>query len=105
MSRVAGLLIQEGCVAKIADDLYCGGDSQEEALNSWTRLLQAMHNNNLSLNAPNTVICPISTTILGWIWSLGTLRASPHKLTALQAVDPSSTVQSFMVFHQGLQSP
>ena len=27
MSRVQGELIQEGCVAKIADDLYVGGNS------------------------------------------------------------------------------
>ena len=30
MHRVLGELIQEGIVAKIADDLYCGGDTPEE---------------------------------------------------------------------------
>ena len=29
MCRVLGDLIQEGCVTKLADDLYCGGDSPE----------------------------------------------------------------------------
>ena len=32
MSRVLGNLIQEGCVAKIADDLYFGGNSPVEVL-------------------------------------------------------------------------
>ena len=34
MSRVLGNLIQEGIVVKIADDLYCGGNSPEEITSS-----------------------------------------------------------------------
>ncbi|CAG2236610.1 unnamed protein product [Mytilus edulis] len=33
--RVLGHLVQEGVVAKIADDLYCGGNSPEELLTNW----------------------------------------------------------------------
>ena len=32
MSRVLGDLIQEGCIAKIADDLYISGDTPEQVL-------------------------------------------------------------------------
>ena len=35
MSHVLGDLIQEGCVAKIADDLYCGGNTPEELQHNW----------------------------------------------------------------------
>ena len=35
MCRVLGDLIQEGCVTKLADDLYCGGDSPETLLSNW----------------------------------------------------------------------
>ena len=35
MGCVLGDLIQEGVVAKIADDLYCGADSPEELLQNW----------------------------------------------------------------------
>ena len=35
MCRVLGELIQEGIVAKIADDLYCGGDTPEELRYNW----------------------------------------------------------------------
>jgi len=37
-----GNLIQEGVVAKIADDLYCGAESAEELLQNCKRVLQAL---------------------------------------------------------------
>jgi len=98
MSRVLGDLIQEGSVAKIADDLYCGGDSPEEALETWARILSALKNNNLRLAAHKTVVCPRSTTILGWVWSQGTLQASQHKVSALALVPPPKTVQGLRSF-------
>ena len=98
MSWVLRELIQEGAVLKIADDLYCGGDTPEEALDNWIQVLQAMRRNNLGLNAPKTIVCPLSTVILGWLWSIGTLQASPHKLSALQAVEPPPTVQGLRSF-------
>ena len=39
MCRVLGDLIQEGCVTKLADDLYCGGDSPETLLSNWRPVL------------------------------------------------------------------
>jgi hypothetical protein len=98
MSRVLGDLIQEGRVAKLADDLYCGGNSIPELLDNWSRLLSALKKNNLRLSAKKTIICPISTTILGWIWSAGTLKASPHRVATLAAVDPPTTVQGLRSF-------
>lgn len=93
MSRVLGDFIQEGFVAKIADDLYCGGNTPDELLANWSRVLDAIHRNNLRLSAKKTVICPKSTTILGWVWCNGTLQASPHRLAALGSVSPPQTVQ------------
>ena len=98
MSRVLGDLIQEGCVVKLADDLYCGGDTVEEALSSWSRLLHALHENNLHLSARKTVICPRSTVILGWIWSNGTLKASPHRIASLSSVEPPASIQGLRSF-------
>ena len=65
LSRVLGDLIQEGVVAKLADDLYCGGNTPEDLLINWDRLLSALFHNGLHLSAPKTVITPKSTTILG----------------------------------------
>ncbi len=72
MSRVLGDLFQDGLVAKLADDLYVGGQSPEEVLAHWDTVLHRMSRNNLRLSAPKTVVCPATTTILGWIWKQGT---------------------------------
>ena len=98
MSRVLGDLIQEGCVAKIADDLYVGGNSPIEVLDNWSRVLALLQKNNLRLSAAKTIICPKKATVLGWVWSSGTLQASPHKLAALSSVEPPSTVQGLRSF-------
>ena len=98
MSRVLGDLVQEGCVAKLADDLYCGGDSIENLYKNWSRVLTALINNNLRLSASKTIVCPKTTNILGWIWSEGTLRASPHRITSLTNVKPPTTVQGLRSF-------
>ena len=58
MCRVLGDLIEEGCVTKIADDLYRGRDAIADLLNNWLRVLKCLNANNLRLNASKTVICP-----------------------------------------------
>ena len=98
MSRILGNQIQNGTVAKIADDLFVGGHDEQEALHNWTEVLQILHRNNITLSADKTIICPKSTNILGWIWTQGTLSASPHRVTALATVDPPTTVQGLRSF-------
>lgn len=93
MCRVLGDLVQAGYVAKIADDLYIGGDTPEELLKNWICVLDTLIRNNLHLNAPKTIINPKSTVILGWLWSGGTLQASPHRVAALAACTPPVTVK------------
>jgi hypothetical protein len=92
MTRVLGDLMEEGSVVKIADDIYVGADSIPELLIRWERLLQRFELNNLRLSATKTVVCPITTTILGWIWSSGTIKASPHKITPLATAEKPRTV-------------
>nr|XP_022310274.1 uncharacterized protein LOC111115730 isoform X2 [Crassostrea virginica] len=96
--RVLGDLVQEGVVAKLADDLYCGGSTPEDLLNNFTRTLHALQRNGLNLSASKTVIAPRETTILGWIWREGTLRASPHRIAALATCQPPSTVTGLRSF-------
>ena len=98
MNRVAGELIMEGCAAKVADDCYCGGDTVESALCAWERLLSAFAANNLGLNPAKTVIFPRRVVILGWVWEMGTLSASPHRISALSVVEPPTTVKSLRSF-------
>ena len=98
MCRVLGDLIQEGCVAKLADDLYCGGDSPETLLSNWSRVLEALDRCNLRLSPMKTVICPKTTTILGWIWSQGKLSASPHRIAVLQSCPSPQSVKGLRSF-------
>ena len=95
---VLGELLQEGIVVKIADDLYCGGNTPTEILGSWRRVLQALYRSNLRLSASKTVICPKTTTVLGWIWSLGTISASPHRIATLASCSPPETVTQMRSF-------
>ena len=98
MCRVLGDLLQEGCVAKIADDLYCGGDTPQELLTNWRKVLSALDRCNLRLSPEKTIVCPASTTILGWIWSQGSIRASPHRVAALASCEPPKSVRGLRAF-------
>ena len=53
---------------------------------------------NLRLSPSKTVICPRSTTILGWIWAQGTLSASPHRVAVLAKSPPPETVHGLRSF-------
>ena len=85
MSLVVGDLVAEGVMAKVADDLFVGGDSPEELLNIYVRVLSALQKANLGLSPSKTVIAPSTTTVLGWIWSNGKLSATPHRIATLSA--------------------
>lgn len=98
MCRVLGELLQEGVVTKIADDIYCGGDTPKELLHNFRRMLHALHINGLCLSAPKTVIAPLRTTILGWIWSAGTLSANPHRIATLASCPLPEKVSSLRSF-------
>ena len=98
MCRVLGDFLQEGCATKLADDLYCSGDTPQELITNWSRILDALARCNLRLSATKTVICPKTTPILGWIWSQGSLSASPHSTTALATCSPPESVKDMCSF-------
>ena len=98
MCRVLGDFIQEGCVAKLADDLYCGLDTPEALLVNWRHVLQALDCCILRPSPTKTIICPTSTTILGWVWSQGRLSASPHRVAILASCPPPQTVKGLQSF-------
>ena len=76
LCRVLGDLLEEGVVAKLADDIYCGGNTIAELQRNVRRLLQCFADSGLRLSATKTTICPTKTMILGWVWNLGTIQAS-----------------------------
>lgn len=81
--RVLGHLVQEGIVAKIADDLYCDGNTPEQLIHNWERVLDVLQKSTLNLSASKTIIAPSQATILGWTWQLGTIRANKHRFSKL----------------------
>jgi hypothetical protein len=93
MARVLGDLISEGVVIKLADDLYTGGNTMSDLLYNWERILKRFEDNNLRLSASKTVICPVKTSILGWIWSAGRIKVSQHKVSPLATAKPPVTVK------------
>ena len=98
MCRVLGDLLEKGVVAKLADDLYCGGNTIDEILCNWRQVLQALSHAGLRLSATKTVICPQQSVILGWIWSNGTLHASPHRIATLSSCAPPKKVGGMRSF-------
>ena len=105
MYRVLEELQPEDIVTKLADDLYCGGSSPEELVRNWTRVLQALRRCGLCLSLSKTIIAPRKTTILGWIWESGTIRASPHRIASLSTCLRPRAVKEMRSFVGGVQGP
>ena len=56
VSRVLGDFLAEGILMKISDDLIIGGNTVNELLLHWTKVLQKLADNYLSLSADKTFI-------------------------------------------------
>ena len=78
MCRILGDYLQEGFVAKLADNLFCGGYTPDELLQNWERVLESLQKCGICLSLIKTVICPKTITVLGWKWSQGCISASPR---------------------------
>ena len=98
MCRILGDYVQEGFVAKLADDLFCGGDTPDELLQNWERVLESLKKCGICLSPTKTVICPKTITILGWVWSQGCISASPHRVATLASCPPPETVRGLRSF-------
>ena len=93
MCRILGDLLSEGYVTKIADDLYCGGDTPEDLMHNWEEVLRRLAECNMKLSAMKTVIAPAETVVLGWIWLNGKLKADPHKIAPLSVCSQPTTTK------------
>ena len=56
--RVFGELLQQGHVAKLADDMYCGADNLDDLLAVWRRVLSALQHCGLNLAASKSTVAP-----------------------------------------------
>ena len=98
MSRVFGDYMHDGWVIIIADDINVGANTVEVLIDNWVKVLQRLQENNLSLSASKTFICPKKVLILGWVWEAELLSASPHKSAPLTSVAPPPTCSSMRSF-------
>ena len=91
-------------MAKLADDLYWGGDSSEALLNIWRRVLQALDRCNLPLSPVKTVICPKATAL----FSPGYGPRAGYQPTHIVSPPWNRVLlnrERFQVFYRRLQSP
>ena len=98
MCKVVGEYIQQGIAAKIADNLYVGGNTPEELFTNWEKILHALSECNLKLSPNQTIINPQEVTILGWIWNNGTLKVSNHRVSSLSTCTIPKTVRQMRSF-------
>ena len=92
LSLLFGSMIQDGWVAKVADDLYIGGNSFDHLFDNWSQVLDILFQNGMKLKGIKTFIVPMHMQILGWDWQNGSISASSHKLLPLIKCDPPETV-------------
>lgn len=98
MSRLLGHLLQQGKIAKLADDLYIGANTQAKLVSHWQEVLTILHKTGMGLAPAKTTIAPSQTTILGWIWERGTITASPHRVAVLSTCTFPVTVTALRSF-------
>ena len=90
--------IREGKCVRIADNLFTGGQTPEEAAKHFHLMLQLCANSGLTFKASKTIICPKQITILGKIWEQGSIRPSSHLVSTLTKADYPVTVKQMRSF-------
>ena len=83
LSKVLGKLIMEGLCMKIADDLLIGGETLDDAIENWGKVLKQLSLSNLKLSPNKVRIFPNEATIFGWVVKNGKITPDPHRQLAL----------------------
>ena len=98
VARVLGDFVAEGILTKNSDDLIVGGNTIKGLLLNWLRVLQRLAENNISISADKTVICPTSVKVVGWIWKNGQLAVDTHRINPLTLCKPPEKVKQMRSF-------
>ena len=76
--------LHEGRCCQIIDDVFIGGETQEEAATTYIKILNKFKLANIKVAASKTFVFPQQVDILGWVWKQGgRLEPSPHRRNAL----------------------
>ena len=85
LTKVLQPELQDGSCCKIADNIFVGGQTHQEAATTYAAILAKLHATNLKVAGSKTHIFPHSVDILGWIWKTGgRLLPSPQRQLALK---------------------
>ena len=60
--------------------------------------MRKLRDNNLSLSADKTLVCPTSINAIGWVWSNGNIKVDLHRVNPLTTCPPPNTVKQLRSF-------
>ena len=93
VSCILEKFITEGWCRVHADNIYIMGDTMEETIQNWQKLLTVMLKNNLKL-APHKTFCfSKSMDLLGWVKTGRKLMPDPHRINTLIKAETPCTVK------------
>ena len=83
LAIVLGDLLTEGICEIARDDIQVGGNTYDEAISNWERVLSALNANGLKLSPKKVRIFPASTEVYGVKLQNGFISPSDHVLSTL----------------------
>ena len=86
MASVLGDEMTSGITMSARDDLFVGGDTREEAITNWSRVLAKLEAANLKVTARKVKIFPRDTVVFGMRVSEGKISPSAHVIETLGEV-------------------
>ena len=95
MGRVLGDEQTAGTCLVARDDLFIGGNTVDECLHNWGRVLQKLNRHNLKINPRKVRIMLGETEVFGHLVANGTVRPSDHIVSSLAkaSISDLKTVQ------------
>ena len=99
IQRILQPVISEGKAARIADNMFTGGDTPEEAFSNFKTILALCSNAGITLKAQKTTICPVKINILGRVWQEGTMSPSTHIMSTISKATLPTTVKQLRGFN------
>ena len=83
LARVLGQELQDGICYVERDDIIVGGESHQQALDNWERVLDKLNHNNLKLSPKKVKYFPSDIEVFGMRIKNGQALPSDHVLTSL----------------------
>ena len=96
--KVLGDLVLAGKVAKVADNVYFGGQTLQDLLDTFHEILRRCDLANLRLKPSKINLNIQHADILGLHWNKGTLTPSAHRLEPLAECEIPKTVKGLRSF-------